>query len=196
MFWLILTVIAWGIIHSIMASLGFKTLLRQTLGNRFMRFYRLFYNIFSVISFAPILYLVVALPDRDLYQTPSPWSSLMLTGQVLSIVLLIVAVLQTDILSFVGFRQLLEEEKPGKLVTKGFYRYMRHPLYTFGLLIIWLSSNVTLNSLVVYLGLTVYIFVGVYFEERKLLHEFGQEYVDYKSATPMIVPGLKLGGNK
>jgi protein-S-isoprenylcysteine O-methyltransferase Ste14 len=119
----------------------------------------------------------------------------MLAGQGLSALLLVVAVLQTDTLSFVGLRQLFEEEKPGKLIKRGFYSSMRHPLYTFGLLFLWLSPSMTVNSLIVYLSLTVYILIGAYFEERKLLREFGQEYADYKSVTPMIIPRI-FGGNK
>jgi methanethiol S-methyltransferase len=149
-----------------------------------------------VVSFVPILYLMVILPNDGLYQVPSPWSVLMLAGQGISVILLFVAVLQTDVLSFVGLRQLFEEEKSGRLIVSGFYRYVRHPLYTFGLLILWLSPNMSVNSFVVYLALTIYIFVGAYFEERKLLREFGQQYVDYKSITPMLVPSLKFGGNK
>lgn len=196
MFWLILALALWGIVHSITASLGFKEFLRRALGNGFMRFYRLLYNVFSVVSFAPILYLMVVLPNRELYRVPAPWNYLMLAGQGIAALLLIVAVLQTDTLSFVGLRQLFEEEKPGKLVKHGFYRYIRHPLYTFGLLILWLSPNVTMNSFIVYLSLTIYILVGAYFEERKLLREFGEEYAQYKTATPMLIPGLKIGGNK
>lgn len=196
MFWLILAILVWGIVHSVTASLGFKDFLRRSLGDGFMRFYRLLYNVFSVVSFAPILYLTVALPDRDLYQAPPPMSYLMLAGQGLSALLLLVAVLQTDSLSFVGVRQLFEEEKPGKLVTRGFYRLVRHPLYTFGLSFLWLSPRVSLNSFILYVSLTVYILAGAYFEERKLLREFGQEYEDYKSTTPMFVPFLKFGGNK
>jgi protein-S-isoprenylcysteine O-methyltransferase Ste14 len=196
MFWLILTIALWGIVHSVTASLGFKGFLRRTLGDGFMRFYRLLYNIFSAVSFAPILYLMVMSPDQELYRVPAPWNSLMLAGQGISMFLLFLAVLQTDTLSFIGLRQLFEEEKPGKLVTHGFYRYVRHPLYTFGLLILWLSPNVSVNSFIVYLSLTIYIFIGAYFEERKLLREFGEEYAEYKSATPMLVPGLRTGGNK
>jgi protein-S-isoprenylcysteine O-methyltransferase Ste14 len=196
MFQLILAVVVWGVVHSIMASLGFKDFLRRAFGSGFMKFYRLFYNLFSVLSFAPILYLMIALPNKDLYQVPSPWNTLMLVGQMLSVLLLFVAVLQTDTLSFVGLRQLVEEEKSGRLVTKGFYRFVRHPLYTFGLLILWLSPSMSVNSFVVYVALTVYILVGAYFEERKLLREFGKEYEDYKSVTPMLIPGLKFGGNK
>lgn len=195
MFWLILAILVWGVVHSLTASLGFKDFLRRTFGGGFMKYYRLLYNVFSVVSFAPILYLMVALPTRDLYQIPSPWSYLMLAGQGLSALLLLVAVLQTDTLSFVGLRQLFEEEQPGRLVRSGFYGLVRHPLYTFGLLFLWLSPSMTVNSLIVYLSLTVYILVGAYFEERKLLREFGQEYADYKSVTPMIIPRL-FGGNK
>jgi len=196
MFWLILSIIVWGIVHSVTASLGFKESLRRTFGGGFMRFYRLLYNVFSVVSFVPIIYLSAVLPTQNLYRVTSPMNYLMLAGQGLSALLLLVAILQTDTLSFVGLRQLVEEEKPGKLVTKGFYQYMRHPLYTFGLLFIWFSPSVSVNSFVLYVSLTIYILVGAYFEERKLLREYGQEYADYKSATPMIIPGLKLGGNK
>ena len=161
-----------------------------------MRYYRLIYNIFSVVSFAPILYLRVVLPDREVYQVPAPWNTLMLAGQGLAALFLLIAVLQTDTLSFVGLRQLFEEEKPGKLITRGFYRIVRHPLYTFGLLILWLTPNMSVNSLLVYVSLTIYILVGAWFEERKLLREYGQEYLDYKSVTPMIIPGLRFRGNK
>ena len=120
----------------------------------------------------------------------------MLAGQGMSVIFLFVTVLQTDILSFAGLRQFVEEEKQGNLVTGGFYRHIRHPLYTFGLLILWLSPSVTVNSLIVYLSLTVYILVGAFFEERKLLREFGQAYADYKASTPMLIPRMKFGGNK
>jgi protein-S-isoprenylcysteine O-methyltransferase Ste14 len=100
------------------------------------------------------------------------------------------------VFSFVGLRQLVEEEQPGKLVTGGLYRVVRHPLYTFSLLILWFAPTVSVNSFIVYASLTLYILIGIFFEERKLLREFGQAYADYKSVTPMLIPGLKLGGNK
>jgi protein-S-isoprenylcysteine O-methyltransferase Ste14 len=196
MLWLILSIVLWGIVHSIMASLGFKDFLRSAFGSSFMKFYRLFYNLFSMISIAPVLYLMVTLPNEDLYQVPSPLNYILLIGQGVSMILLFVAVLQTDTLSFIGLRQLFEEEKSGKLIIGGFYRFVRHPLYTFGLLILWLSPGMSVNSFIVYLALTVYILVGAYFEERKLVREFGKEYEDYKSVTPMLIPGLKFGGNK
>jgi protein-S-isoprenylcysteine O-methyltransferase Ste14 len=190
MFWLIFAIVLWGIVHSLLASLGSKDLMRRRLGDGFMKFYRLLYNIFAVISLLPILYLMISLPDRMLYQVPPPWSFLMRAGQVVSALLLFLAVLQTDVLSFAGFRQLIRLEEKSELVTNGLYRFVRHPLYTFSLLILWLSPSLSLNTFVVYTFLTIYILTGVIFEERKLLREFGENYAIYKSNTPMLVPRL------
>jgi protein-S-isoprenylcysteine O-methyltransferase Ste14 len=196
MFWLLFTIALWGGVHSWLASMSFKNFLRRTLGDSFMKFYRLLYNIFAVISILPVLYLMVVLPDQTLYQVPAPWSYIMRAGQVISALLLFVATLQTDVLSFMGLRQLIEEEKKGDLVVNGLYRLVRHPLYTFSLGILWLSPSMTVNSFIVYAALTIYILIGIIFEERKLLREFGQEYAAYKSMTPMLLPGIKFGGNK
>ena len=191
MFWLIITIALWGIVHSLLASRGFKNFLRGALRHGFMKFYRLLYNLFAVISIIPVLYLMVSLPNSSLYQVPAPWKYLMLAGQGISALFLFVTILQTNVLSFVGLRQLVEEEKTGNLVTTGFYGSVRHPLYTFSLLILWLSPSITMNSFIVYVALTLYVLIGIVFEERKLLQEFGNEYAEYKSTTPMLLPRLQ-----
>ena len=112
--------------------------------------------------------------------------------QLLSALLLLIALLQTDTLSFVGLRQLFEEEKPERLITRGLYKLIRHPLYTFSLLFVWFTPTMSRNSLTLYVGVTLYLFVGAYFEERKLLREYGEDYAEYKRKTPMMIPGLVL----
>jgi protein-S-isoprenylcysteine O-methyltransferase Ste14 len=182
---------AWGIVHSLLASLALKDFFRKTFGDGFIRLYRLGYNIFSALSILPILWLMWILPNHTLYLIPAPWKYLMLAGQGVAAFLLLYGVLQTDTLSFVGLRQLVEPDgKPGALVTGGLYRFVRHPLYSAGLLFLWLTATMTLNQLIVYICATIYIFIGAYFEERKLLREFGAAYAEYKAATPMIIPGL------
>jgi protein-S-isoprenylcysteine O-methyltransferase Ste14 len=189
MIWLLSAIALWGVFHSLLASNEAKDFFRRTFGDGFMRLYRLLYNLFAVISFLPILYLMRVLPDRLMYQVPAPFSLLMRLGQGVSLVLLIAAAFQTDLLSFAGIRQVFEEEKKGPLMTGGLYRYVRHPLYTFSLLVLWLSPSMSLNSFVVDIALTCYILIGIVFEERKLIREFGDEYARYRSATPMLIPG-------
>lgn len=49
----------------------------------------------------------------------------------------------------------------------------------------------TVNLVVINLALTIYIIIGTIIEERKLRMEFGLEYIDYMTDTPMFVPFLK-----
>lgn len=170
---------------------------QSVLGDTGRRFYRIAYNLFSFISFLPILWLMALLPDRVLYQIPVPWVYLSLAGQIAAVVILIVGVLQTDMLSFVGLRQLFDGNKrPSKMVTNGLYRWVRHPLYTAALLFIWLTPVMSVNSLVVIIAATIYIVIGAWFEERKLEREFGEVYAEYKAVTPMLIPGLVFKRNK
>lgn len=190
-FKIIFAVTVWGLVHSVLASHIAKDTFRAWLGQGFMRLYRLAYNAFAVVSFAPVLWLAWTLPNQPLYEVPAPWRYLMLAGQGASVLMLLVGVLQTDTLNFIGLGQLFEEkEKPSKLVVSGLYRYMRHPLYTAGLLFLWLSPSVSVNSFTLYVAATIYIVIGAYFEERKLLREFGPAYAEYKKKTPMLIPGL------
>ena len=76
------------------------------------------------------------------------------------------------------------------MVSGGLYRWVRHPLYSAGLVFIWLTSVMTVNLLVLNLGLTIYLVVGAIYEERKLVREFGDLYVDYQKRVPMLIPGL------
>lgn len=189
-FIILLALAIWGVVHSILASHFAKDMIRGMAGAGGMRFYRFGYNVFSVVSFAPILYLMLVLPDQPAYAVPAPWKYLMMGGQSVSLILLLVAFLQTDALSFVGLSQLfgMEKQESGPLVTRGLYRLVRHPLYTFSLLVLWLNPVVSQNSLAFYLGATLYIVIGAYFEERKLLREFGEAYADYMRRTPMLIP--------
>jgi len=194
---LIVAFAAWGIVHSLLASFALKDFFRKTLGDDFLRVYRLGYNLFSVLSLLPILWLMWILPNHTIYLIPAPWKYLMLAGQGVAAFLLLYGVLQTDTLSFVGLRQLVElDGKSGMLVTSGPYRFARHPLYSAGLLFLWLTTLMTVNQLVLYICATIYIFIGAYFEERKLLREYGSAYAEYKSITPMIIPGLVFRRNR
>lgn len=196
MFWIVLAIAVWGAVHSWLASLPAKHALRRRFGEGAARVYRLAYNAFSVLTFLPILLLVRSLPDRLLYSVPSPWLFVMLAGQLLAILCIVVALLQVDALSFVGLRQPFQGEVPSHLVTSGFYRWVRHPLYLFGLIILWLTPVMTRNVLDVYLALTGYLIVGATFEERKLLREFGSAYAEYKARTPMLIPVPRWSGKR
>lgn len=194
-FLLMLSLVLWGIIHSLLASLFIKDLVRGLVGPTLFRLYRLGYNVFAAASFLPVLYLMRSLPDQWVYSVPPPWSYFFIGGQFLSALLLLLALTQTDVLSFIGLSQIYKNQESSALVTKGLYRYVRHPLYTFSLLFLWLTPTLTQNSIVVFLGATIYVLIGAWFEERKLIKNFGQAYAEYQLITPMLIPYPKFRRN-
>jgi protein-S-isoprenylcysteine O-methyltransferase Ste14 len=190
---ILLAVALYGLVHSLLASLELKAWANQRFGEYAVRGYRLFYNLFAVISLFPVLALVALLPDRTLYRIPFPWALLTLAGQGLALAALALGLLQTGAASFLGIDGLFQPtpRRESAMVVGGLYRWVRHPLYTAGLAFIWLIPVMTANLLALNIGLTVYILVGIYFEERKLLREYGSAYAEYQRRTPMLVPGLK-----
>ena len=56
------------------------------------------------------------------------------------------------------------------------------------LLAFWTTSVVTVDRLVFALGMSLYILIGLAFEERALRREFGAVYEKYEAATPRLIP--------
>lgn len=81
-----------------------------------------------------------------------------------------------------GAGELLGWREPGvpKFREPFLYRYSRHPIYVAVLGILWLRPVMTEGGLLLSATLTVYVFVGMNFEERKLERELGEPYRDYQ----------------
>jgi protein-S-isoprenylcysteine O-methyltransferase Ste14 len=78
--------------------------------------------------------------------------------------------------------------RPFPFVVRGPYRWVRHPLYFFALVLFWSCPAITLDRLL-FNGLwTVWVILGTFLEERDLVLEFGDSYVQYQGQVPMIFP--------
>lgn len=181
-------------LHSLMALHRLKEWGRRHLPG-FDRWYRLVYNGAAVIGLLPLLWLG-QLPDRALYALPAPWSWACLTIQGLSAVALVLAILQANPAYFVGLAQLFgdPEEEGDRLVVRGLYRWVRHPLYLFSILFLWFSPVMTVNRLLLNALATLYFVVGSIHEERRLARTFGQAYRDYQRSVPRLFPRLGRAG--
>ncbi|MCE5211671.1 MAG: DUF1295 domain-containing protein [Deltaproteobacteria bacterium] len=85
--------------------------------------------------------------------------------------------------------------KPQKIVAKGPYRWSRHPLYLFVIILIWSCPVLTLDRLIFNMMWTIWIIVGTFLEDRDLHREFGSQYREYSSKVPMLIP-YRIPGNK
>jgi len=83
------------------------------------------------------------------------------------------------------------EPKIMPLAIRGPYRFVRHPLYFFMLLMIWSCPDLTADRLLFNVLWTLWVIVGTLLEERDLVHEFGEAYQNYQKKIPMLLP-LKI----
>lgn len=74
------------------------------------------------------------------------------------------------------------------LTVRGPYRWVRHPLYSFVLVMIWSYPNLTVDRVLFNVLWTVWIVFGAVLEERDLVAEFGDRYRVYQSNVPMLIP--------
>jgi methanethiol S-methyltransferase len=195
-----ITLMAFGVVHTLLASHEAKQIAQRLLGrNVATATYRLVFNVLAFATILPAMYLVFRLPDQELYHFPAPWDSIALGLQVLAALGLLYAVYQMDVWFFLGLRQLGEPPQLGmsysidststpQIVTNGLHRFVRHPLYTTSLIMLYLASPMSLNWLAFAVSCTVYFFVGSIFEERKLVREFGDAYRLYQQRVPRLLP--------
>jgi len=85
--------------------------------------------------------------------------------------------------------------KEHKLVTNGIYRYIRHPLYTFGSSMFISFALMADNWFIAALGIFTFTLMAIRTpkEEANLIEKFGDEYREYMKHTGRFFP--KLGGN-
>ncbi|OBK98423.1 hypothetical protein A5645_03535 [Mycobacterium asiaticum] len=68
------------------------------------------------------------------------------------------------------------------------YRVVRHPLMFGFLITLWATPRMTLGHLLFAAGMTSYILYALRWEERDLTTVLGQQYRDYRSRVPMLIP--------
>ncbi len=196
----ILSFALWAVLHSLTAAQWMKDLFASWLGDRlYQGIYRLGYVIVSVVTFVPVLLLYWRLPDRVLWAVPAPWLWLFIAVQLLGLAGLLLSLWQTRALAFVGLQQLIDylESRPQparsglgeELFVGGLYRFMRHPLYTFSMLILWFVPIMTRNFLILTALSTLYFVLGSMLEERRLQGDFGEPYADYRRRVSRFIPG-------
>ncbi|OYU95255.1 MAG: hypothetical protein CFE21_13210 [Bacteroidetes bacterium B1(2017)] len=179
-------------VHSILASSSIKSLVQNTLP-AFNRPYRLLYNFISISLFVWAFAFQISMVERVFIDSLF-LHYLGLTLVILSVYGMYLSFKNYQLQEFIGIQQVRTNKHNAalseRLQTGGLNHYVRHPLYTASYLFFmaYLLYKPTLGSALFSLISCIYLYLGAYWEEQKLIKQFGEEYKSYQKKVPMFIP--------
>ena len=191
---LVILWILWCSVHSGMISLTVTRYIKIKFGRHF-KFYRLFYNLAAITTIAPLIIYTLGFNEAVIYR----WEGYMIFVRFFliaaSIILFIAGSLKYDLLQFSGIRQIKSGKsystlsESGEIDSSGILGFIRHPWYLASIIFIWVCQReICISTLIVNVLLTVYLIIGTFLEERKLIIEFGDSYRDYMHRVSRLFP--------
>lgn len=181
-----------GILHSVLATETLKQTIHRWMG-QYVRYYRLCYSLLATVLLLVVLYYHYSFDALLLWQTS-------LTEKIIAVILLtagscvMLLCINTYFMDLSGIDALMGRERKFVLQTKGMHAYVRHPLYSGTILVVWalFLYQPYLNTLISATCITVYTVIGIRFEEKKLIKEYGDDYRAYQIKIPSLIPKLIL----
>jgi methanethiol S-methyltransferase len=183
-------------LHSYLISIGFTNFMTRLL-KKYYAFYRISYVLISLFLLIPLINYTTNNDDEVIITYGQPLNIVRYVLIAGSLIMFFWAFFfNYDSLSFFGIRQILnfgkiKEIKPsGEIKKNGLLGIMRHPMYLALIIFLW-CQTFRLADIVVNAVLTIYIIIGTKLEEKKLVREFGDLYINYQQEVPMFIPFTK-----
>ena len=186
---LITSWISYFLLHSLMASNGFKGKI-NTLFPFTAKYYRLSYNALAVFLLIPPIYILYSYEWEQLWRWTGYYSWLQLLLGLGSILGFLLTLRTYGGMEFLGISQALSsssETHNETLHISDFHRFVRHPWYFLALLLLW-SRDMNLGLLITAIFVSFYFIIGSRLEEKKLILEFGERYAHYCEKVPGLIP--------
>ncbi len=188
--WLALAWLCYFAVHSLFASLGAKRRVARRHPD-WMPAYRLFFNLQALLLLVPPLYLTYRWQGPFLWQWHG-WAWWLANGlAALAAGLFLWSAAFYDSGEFLGLKQWRNRERrvedQEQFHISPLHRYVRHPWYSLGLVLIWTRDMNPAFLLTATLA-TLYLVVGSRLEERKLIAYHGARYERYRQRVPGLIP--------
>jgi len=178
----VLLVVMFATQHTIMARKWFKTAITRIVPQHLER---ATFVIASGVAMTALVWFWQTVPGV-VWNITSPAAVVILRVlYVIGIGYLVGSSFVTNHFELFGLRQAWmnfrgQAHEPVKFKQAWMYRYSRHPMMLGLLLAFWCSPDMSATRFVLAALMTCYIFVGIRFEERSLIQEFGDTYRQYR----------------
>jgi len=180
--------------HSVMARRGFKRWWTRIVPPAIERST---YVLAATLALALLLWQWRPIAEPVLWRIENPvavnatWAIFWLGWGVLLLATFLINHFELFGLRQVFSRVLGREIPEAEFTTPFIYRYVRHPIYLGFILGMWAAPVMTAGHLLFAAGGTGYILVGIWFEERDLVAQFGERYRRYREQVGMLIPWRK-----
>jgi len=77
---------------------------------------------------------------------------------------------------------------PPQFTVRGWYAYVRHPIYFGFIVAFWATPTMTAAHLVFAIATTAHTLIAIQLEERDMVKLFGERYETYREQVSMLVP--------
>lgn len=178
-----LLVAAWALylgIHSGLATERVKNFLPWP-----PKVFRFVYVLVATVGLLALLFFNAYVPSTLMIERSSATRYLGLLLATMGLLIWRAAFKNYRISEFLGLR-----EEPKTFFQTGILGKVRHPIYS-GLILVVLGFvvfDVRWPSLVSAACIFSYLPLGIFWEEKKLVAQFGQEYLEYQKRVPAIIP--------
>jgi protein-S-isoprenylcysteine O-methyltransferase Ste14 len=183
---LTLLAMAWGLyfcLHSLLAASQVKAWVSGRLP-RAAPYYRRVYNAVALLALAPPLWLQWTLSGTPLLEPPVPLRIAFDIAGLVALAAFVWTLRWYDMGVFTGLRP----EAGGEGFTLSpLHRHVRHPWYFLALVVIW-TRPMDAAWLVTSIAITLYLVIGSYLEDAKLMDTFGDPYRRYLERVPGLWP--------
>jgi protein-S-isoprenylcysteine O-methyltransferase Ste14 len=182
--------ISFGLLHSLLAHPPVNRAMARVFGAGT----RLVYNLIATLHIVAVLLVGLwLLGGSGDFALPFWLKGAMWAMALGGVVLALAGLREYDGSRFLGTWQLRhgvganEDEPDEPLVTAGLHAYVRHPLYTAAFLLLWGLAQSPLGLATAVWG-SLYLLIGTWFEERKLLRRYEADYRAYRARVPAFIP--------
>jgi hypothetical protein len=104
----------------------------------------------------------------------------------------------TSFWQWLGVRQVAAQIRREKMPDyyrvrqEGIKRYVRFPHHTCLIVLLWSHPVMTLDTLLMSIGGTIYLYVGTYHQDQRGLRLLGQSWARYRQNTALLIPGPRI----